>query len=271
MKKTQGTTIFAYHYKPGSVISKKEGYVHIWAGKNNAPEFRPLIGDDSGEHISGKNKYYSELTGIYWIWKNNTSNVVGSCHYRRYFTDKKEPILYRLKRLLYYPAGLWKKRFGLIYTKNYKRWEPNILSVKMANTYLKEYGAILPTRRILKYSVEEHYKRYHNCEDLELLRKILTADYPEYINAFNAVLEGNRLFANNMFIFPKEKFDALMTWLFDILFQFENEINLDDYKNYQERIFGFLSERLITVWVEHHQLSYKELPLIYFKKLKPIK
>ena len=58
-----------------------------------------------------------------------------------------------------------------------------------------------------------------------------------------------------------------MTWLFDILFKYEEETNLADYKDYQERIFGFLSERLITLWIHHKRLNYKELHLVYFKKM----
>ncbi len=82
------------------------------------------------------------------------------------------------------------------------------------------------------------------------------------------MLKGNRMFANNMFVMPWDTFDKLMKWLFFILFKFEEKTDLEHYKGYQERIFGFLSERLITLWIMHNGLNYKELPLIYFKKFK---
>ena len=35
------------------------------------------VGDNTGDHISEKNCYYSELTGMYWVWKNSHAKVVG--------------------------------------------------------------------------------------------------------------------------------------------------------------------------------------------------
>ena len=261
--------IYSFYYKTEKQFLSQDGYVHIWAGKNNAPENTDFTGDDTGKNISEKNKYYSELTGLYWVWKNTKSDVVGSCHYRRYFTKNKEQFFFQLKRLLYYPIGLWKKRYGLIYTKNYNYWENKILKKDDIAEFLSEYDAIMPTRRILKYTVEEHYSRYHNIQDLKHIESILKSDYPEYMEAYNRVLSNKRLFANNMFILKWERFNELMEWLFHILFRFEDEIDFKKYEGYQERIMGFLGERLITTWIYHHKLNYKELPLIYFKKLKP--
>lgn len=44
-----------------------------------------------GENINHLNKFYSEMTTMYWVWKNNKrSKYVGFCHYRRRFTHIME-------------------------------------------------------------------------------------------------------------------------------------------------------------------------------------
>lgn len=45
-------------------------------------------GDDTGDNISLKNRNYCELTGLYWLWKNNQCDIIGVCHYRRFFLEK---------------------------------------------------------------------------------------------------------------------------------------------------------------------------------------
>lgn len=52
--------------------------------------FRLFKGNDlmvEGENINHLNRFYSELTTFYWVWKNQVrSRVIGFCHYRRMFT-----------------------------------------------------------------------------------------------------------------------------------------------------------------------------------------
>ena len=52
--------------------------------------FRLFKGNDltvEGENINHLNRFYSELTTFYWVWKNQIrSKVIGFCHYRRLFT-----------------------------------------------------------------------------------------------------------------------------------------------------------------------------------------
>ena len=55
-----------------------------------------------------------------------------------------------------------------------------------------------------------------------------------------------------MFISKRELFDEYCKWLFDIIFEFytlkSDEISKRDF--YQSRAVGFLSERLLNVYVE---------------------
>jgi len=227
-----------------------------------------IMGDDSGENISAKNPYYSELTGIYWIWKNTDQDIVGTCHYRRFFTAANEPIGYQIKRLFYYPLGLYKKRFGLIYTSKLRFWEKRILNQSQLVQLLSSYDAILPQSRILKYSVETHFQRYHNARDLLLLESIISDRHPAYLETYHSVLKSNKLYANNMFVIKNNYFQEFMNWLFDILFEFERRSNISQYTGYQERILGFVAERLLTVWFKKNQLNCLELKVVYFKNLK---
>ena len=154
------TKIFCFHYKPNTpIIASGNGYYNIWVGKNNSSEISQLTGDDSGINISAKNKYYSELTGIYWIYKNQKAEIYGTCHYRRFFTCYPEPSLYKIKRFLYFFAGLKNKRHGLIYTSSFKNWGRKIISAKEIEDILQTYDAILPVKRKLNHTVKEHFKK----------------------------------------------------------------------------------------------------------------
>ena len=271
MKILSDIAIFVYYYKNGSFPFDHPFYQPVMAGNSLQKNTSGFTGDDSGDSISDKNKYYSELTGIYWAWKNTSHDITGCCHYRRYFTAKQEPFLYRIKRtLLYFPAGIYKKRFGLIYTRRIDRFTGHLLTEDETRLIMSEYDAIFPVRRKLRYSVREHFCRYHRAEDLDLLAEIISTNHPLYMPAFEQTMNGNRLYANNMFVLHKEDFEKCMKWWFDVLFEFEKRVDKAEYQGYQQRIMGFLAERLLTIWVCHQQFRVKELPVIYFKHLKSV-
>ena len=112
--------------------------------------------------------------------------------------------------MLYYPVGIFKKRRGLIYTRNLKYWKSKIILKSEVVNILKSYDAVLPVQRKFKYSIKEHYNKYHNINDLILIEKIIKENCQEYIESYNIILKGNTMFANNMFILKWDMFDELM-------------------------------------------------------------
>ena len=260
--------IYIVHYKPGKILKSDALYQPLMSGNFFCKTSEAFIGDDSGENKKKKNPYYSELTGAYWAWKNSRQAVTGLCHYRRFFTAQPEPQLYKFKRLLYSLVGLADKRHGLIYTKDINCFVPRILNQDELNLILGEYDAILPQGRKLKYTVREHYSRYHDIRDLAILEAILKEKHPDYLKAYDAVLQDKRIYANNMFILKDAHYQPFMEWWFDMLFEFERRVDITQYTGYQQRIMGFISERLLTVWFRKQGLRCKELQLIYFKSLK---
>lgn len=100
---------------------------------------------------------------------------------------------------------------------------------------------------------------------MDLVRSILEERYPEYVRAFDDVMERTAGHRFNMFIMRRDLLDHYCTWLFDVLDRAERQINLSEYDEYNKRVFGFLSERLLDVWVETNHISYTEMPVVFME------
>lgn len=260
--------IYIMYYKPGRILPLGEFYQPLFCGQFEGKEKLEGLKDDQGENISAKNEFYSELTGTYWAWKNTHQDIVGVCHYRRYFTAQPEPWYFKIKYLITHPFKIQKGPNPLIYTNNVKKYLPRILSEEEAIEILSDHDIVLPTARRFRYSIHTHYSKYHHIRDMQIVTEILQEKFPDYLDSWEKVLAGNVLYANNMFILKNELFQEFMAWCFEILFEFEKRENLESYQGYQRRILGFVAERLLTLWVSHKNLKIKEVKLIYFKRFK---
>ena len=124
---------------------------------------------------------------------------------------------------------------------------------------LNNYDIIVPTlfnnktRTVYQHYVEDHKKR-----DIELAQNIINSKYPEYNISFNQVMNSKYEYGFNMMITRKDILDEYSQWLFDILFDLENKIDISKYDEYQKRIYGFLSERLFNVWLKYKKYNVKE-------------
>ena len=217
-------------------------YLPVQAGRAlHAP--LPYIGDDSGSNISEKNANYCELTCLYWAWKNLDADAVGLCHYRRYF------------------AG---KRFG----DNWSR----LLTGEQAEKLMQKTDLILPRKR--NYYIETGYSQYahaHHEEDLIMTRAILEEKWPDFVPAFDRTLGRTMGHRFNMFLMKRSLLDRYCDWLFAVLAELEKRLDITAYSDYDRRVFGFIGERLLDVWVETEQISYLECPVIHMESQQWLK
>ena len=202
------------------------------------------LGDDTGDNISAKNANYCELTGLYWAWKNLKCDYIGLCHYRRYFAHAVSG------------SDMEKKKLAILQRTDYEK-------------LLKQYDVILPKQRnYFIETVRSQYEHAHNKNDLALTEQIVAELYPEYSEAFCKVMGRTKLHIFNMFVMKKEKFDEYCQWLFTILFELEKRIDISSYSQYEARVFGFLSERLLNVWLEKQKLKVKGIDVVFLEKIE---
>ena len=198
-------------------------------GKDNLTGFDYY--DNTKINISNKNKNYCELTGLYWLWKNTSDEYIGIEHYRRLFSHDF---------------------FGNKLTTD--------LEIK---TILEKYYVILPFRKKFNTSIEKDYILHSGYErDLKHTREIIELKYPEYLNTYEEFMSQNTMCLFNMMISKRDKFDEYCKWLFDILFELESKTNLEGYSDYEKRIYGFIAERLLNVWILHNELNVFNMGVI---------
>lgn len=214
---------------------KDNMYIPIQVGNNSNNFFSNGVRDNTGDNISEKNINYCELTAVYWLWKNVTElENIGICHYRRYFT--------------------------------YRGWSKNeeyFLNSADIKKILDQYDAIVPKKFKVIKSVEYYYlHEVGRKKDVDKLIDIVSVKYPAYLNSLNKVLNAKSAFYCNMVIMSKKNYDLYCEWLFDILFELEKQTDLTGYSKVEERIYGYLSEFLLDVWMEHNNLRLKYLPVV---------
>ncbi|UIJ39536.1 DUF4422 domain-containing protein (plasmid) [Desulfobaculum bizertense] len=66
----------------------------------------------------------------------------------------------------------------------------------------------------------------------------------------------------NIFIMKKEYIKEYCSWLFDILKKLEPVISMEGYTDYDKRVFGFLAERMLDIWIYTKEINFTELPIV---------
>ena len=187
--------------------------------------------DDEGENISAKNRSWCELTALYWAWKNTNADAVGLVHYRRHF-----------------------------------RGRGGIASGAEICDALSRADAVLPKRR--NYFIESTYSQYihaHHAEDLDETRRILEERHPDFLPAFDAVMKSTSGHRFNMMVMKRPLLDDYCAWLFGVLSELERRLDISSYSDYDRRVFGFVAERLLDVYVLAKKVNFVEKPVLHLE------
>ena len=213
------------------------------------------IGDDSGDNISEKNRYYSECSALYWAWKNydklGNPDYIGLMHYRRHFIFNDEYYENNIKddwhRALVY------KNEDFIDDEYIKNIGLNDENIEQA---CKNYDMVVTKDTqfdlIGGYNLRENYEKTipgSKVKDFDLLFNIMGNLYPEYKSAIDKNISGYKTSLYQMFLMPKDLFFEYCEFLFNILFEVEKHIDFNDYSTNGKRVLGYLAERILSAFV----------------------
>ena len=215
-------------------VTIPEGYKVIGVGEYGLKNQNTILSDSINNNISVKNPNYCELTAIYWLWKNyDLPDYVGICHYRRFFVH-----------------GLFSR----------------VMKLDTISSILNNYDVILPKKvrnnpDVWHYFVNSISGYEH---DLLSLEKLIKDEYNDYYESFEEVMHSNAISYCNMCVMSKKDFNSYCEWLFELLSKYEQCVDLSGYTQQEQRIYGFMSEFLINVWVKKNNKRTKYVNSMLF-------
>ena len=218
-------------------------YLPLHVGRALHPEVADSMGprfagDDTGSSISERNAIYSELTGLWWLWRNVDADYKGLVHYRRHFRTS-DPSRRRAR-----------DRFERIASEADFR-------------ALIDAGAevIVPRRR--SYYIEtmrSHWDHTMPPEQLDVAWAAVAELEPAYLPALDQVLAGTGAHLFNMCVMRADLMDAWCAWLFPVLDETCRRLPPEGYDTFLARYPGRVSELLLDAWLATNGIEPTEMP-----------
>ena len=278
--------LISYH-KPATLLSSNL-FVPIHVGRDIATQaskdgkvkdkdykwlLENMIGDNTGDNISKKNREYCELTALYWAWKNydrvGNPDYIGFMTYRRHFIFNET--LY--KKIEKYLTVEEKTYSDIMLYNNISNYEKvfGITSDYITNS-CNEYDCILPVEGEFKYidieSLEEDYiKRIEgtHIEDYKLMLQTLLSLFPSYGEVAKKRAKNSKKRMYQMFICKKEIFFEYCEILFKTLEKLSPQIDTSSYSINGKRTLGYLGELIFDTYFsklkDEGKYKIKEYPV----------
>lgn len=251
--------IFVSGHKPCKIFESRFIYpLHVGAALSDK-KLDGFLRDDEGDNISRKNKYYCELTGQYWAWKNISADYYGFMHYRRYFSfsGRKLP----------------QNGIGEVVVKDTGKASMDYIGFDDGNieSVITSHDLIILKKTFILARIKNEYSSsvFQSGKDFSFCIDIIEKEFPHMKNALDIYLNSRSAYLKNMFIMKNELFHRYAEWLFYILKKHEDTLDFDEYDAQSYRVSGYLAERLCGIYLtwlqENKNLKVKEVQCAFIK------
>lgn len=182
--------------------------------------------DSSGDNISDKNRNYSELTALYWIWKNRLAGEGKSGGNQKYYG------LFHYRRML------------------------DLRDRDLDRLAVGDIDVVLPYPTVHEPDIREHHARYISESDWHAVLQALREMAPEYYAVYDRVFLQEYLYNYNILMAKAEVLQDYCRWLFPILERVE-ELSIPKGNERRDRYIGYIGENLLTLYFMYHGRDLK--------------
>ena len=198
-----------------------------------------------------QNRRWSELSAIYKIWQEGPkSDVVGFCHYRRYFNFSNPSYSNPTNGI---------DRATLIELGR------DLIDNQQLDC-INDSSCITTKEIEVGNNVFEQYAECHNVSDYLDMFKIVAINNPYLTKYMAQHFSRSTMYAWNMFILSWNNFDELCRLWFGVLGTFATLVDWPRRDHYQDRDVSFLAERLFDAWIRSKQdenITVNEIPVFF--------
>lgn len=184
-----------------------------------------FLNDNTGDNISARNPFWSELTVLYWGWKNISDvEYMGLNHYRRYFD----------------------------------------IDVNDIDALMDGYDMIVGKSNTMMSNHERARNLMHmtSIEDYYVFADTFLSMHPECEQAFMEYFYHSRKsYPFQMFIASKKLYDEYCQFMFPVLFETEKRVKPHGYTR-QKRTVGYFGEWFLGLYIYCRNLRVKTVPIV---------
>ena len=225
------------HHKVGEYY-KESPFLPIQVGAYNKQDLG-IQKDNEGDNISNQNPYCSEMSAVYWLWKNSSAKYKGLFHYRRFLNCDNSTFFKRLPALGVFYVTKVLSLFIKDVNYAYSAFNSSTIDEDDVSSYLNKFGQFIVkdiknekvdcyalgyiknSNRKMKSILMESIGLWH----YEHACRILKEQNPEFYLYFEKSLYDGKFCSCNIIIAKSELYDEYCNIMFSFLVKYHKYMN----------------------------------------------